>query len=275
MFRYFVDQERKYYDVLLQHLRAHNGPNIPNKDSDSTYVYVYEDKELIGYVEGSYGWSWVSFNHIYYRDTRILRTLVYEVIQKYQKRALGFMIETSAKEQIKDLLDVGFYIDGTIPGTTNTNDVLYLQIDAPYQHVHQYDVHTCSEKLEQHEKCIADFVQDFEIRNRIEKDPTLMLYIATQGDEFVGGVHFKVYKESIHVHLLAVVKKFRGNQIGTELMNYVETYARKHHIEMIDLGTTEFQARPFYEKMGYKVMHTRKNYPEGYECYTLIKNLKE
>ena len=32
-------------------------------------------------------------------------------------------------------------------------------------------------------------------------------------------------------------------------------------------------AVPFYEKLGYKTVYTRKDYPKGYECYTLYKKL--
>ena len=45
-------------------------------------------------------------------------------------------------------------------------------------------------------------------------------------------------------------------------------------IKFLELGTTEFQAKPFYEKLGYKVVHEMDDYPKGYKCYTLFKELK-
>ena len=56
-------------------------------------------------------------------------------------------------------------------------------------------------------------------------------------------------------------------------MVFAEEYARKLKLESIDLGTTEFQAKDFYEKLGYEVVFTRENYPIGYNCYTLYKKL--
>jgi hypothetical protein len=41
----------------------------------------------------------------------------------------------------------------------------------------------------------------------------------------------------------------------------------------VSLDTFEFQARPFYEKLGYTIFGTLEGYPPGYRQYFLTKHL--
>ncbi|HHK5920164.1 TPA: biphenyl 2,3-dioxygenase, partial [Serratia marcescens] len=41
------------------------------------------------------------------------------------------------------------------------------------------------------------------------------------------------------------------------------------------LDTFSFQARPFYEKLGYQLQMTLKEYPVEHECYLLTKTLTD
>jgi len=40
------------------------------------------------------------------------------------------------------------------------------------------------------------------------------------------------------------------------------------------LGTCEFQAKGFYEKLDFEVVYDRENNPKGYKSYTILKRLK-
>ena len=55
------------------------------------------------------------------------------------------------------------------------------------------------------------------------------------------------------VKYLVVPKQYRGMGLGTRLLQEVETIARDRGYIGVWLDTFEFQARPFYEKMGYSV----------------------
>jgi hypothetical protein len=57
-------------------------------------------------------------------------------------------------------------------------------------------------------------------------------------------------------------------------MMRVEEEAKRRRLKMIDLGTSDFQAKDFYEKLGYKAVYTQKNQPRGYNTYTMIKIIK-
>ena len=67
---------------------------------------------------------------------------------------------------------------------------------------------------------------------------------------------------------LAVAAPVRGRGFGKELMKRAETYAVKRGCTDAFLDTFSFQARPFYEKLGYRVFGTLENHPVGHRYYS-------
>lgn len=64
------------------------------------------------------------------------------------------------------------------------------------------------------------------------------------------------------VHLVWIKEELRGLHIGTELLLKLEEYIKPKGCTTIQLDTTEFQAKPFYEKLGYVVVATL---PKGFK----------
>jgi GNAT superfamily N-acetyltransferase len=96
------------------------------------------------------------------------------------------------------------------------------------------------------------------------RDPSGVMVGGATGDSrwgwlFVGG--------------FAVDKAYRGQGWGTRLMEQVEQVARDRHCHTIWLDTYSFQARPFYEKLGFSVFATMKDYPPGHQRFMLAKTL--
>jgi hypothetical protein len=56
-------------------------------------------------------------------------------------------------------------------------------------------------------------------------------------------------------------------------MTEAERYAIEKGAEAAFLDTFSFQARPFYEKLGYKVFGTLEDQPPGHTHYWLAKKL--
>jgi hypothetical protein len=56
-------------------------------------------------------------------------------------------------------------------------------------------------------------------------------------------------------------------------MKLIEQEVLEMGVVSITLGTAEFQAKPFYEKLGYEVVGLRKESPKGYVSYSLRKDL--
>jgi hypothetical protein len=52
-----------------------------------------------------------------------------------------------------------------------------------------------------------------------------------------------------------------------------EAFAVQHGFQYARVETTSFQAKPFYEKLGYEVLGVLDDFPPGYRSYYLKKRL--
>ncbi|RZM14506.1 MAG: GNAT family N-acetyltransferase, partial [Pedobacter sp.] len=70
----------------------------------------------------------------------------------------------------------------------------------------------------------------------------------------VGGLWGKCAYDWLFVDLLAVPEEYRGENHGKALMERAEEIARANDCVGMWLDTFEFQARGFYEKLGFQVI---------------------
>jgi GNAT superfamily N-acetyltransferase len=89
----------------------------------------------------------------------------------------------------------------------------------------------------------------------------------------IGGLSGYTSYRWMFIELLFVPESLRGQDIGTQLMAQAEAHARSLGLVGIWLDTFSFQARPFYEKLGYSVFGTIEDYPPGGARYFLSKTL--
>ena len=101
-------------------------------------------------------------------------------------------------------------------------------------------------------------------------------YVLRHDDDqgnLVGGMTFSIHGQWIDIDFLFVEEAARGRGIGRQLMAEAEELARGQGCRMASLETFAFQARPFYEKLGYRVVHEKKNYPVSGYKFSLEKEL--
>ena len=91
----------------------------------------------------------------------------------------------------------------------------------------------------------------------------------------VGGLWGRTAYDWLFVELLAVPESMRGQGVGTELMRRAEEEAIARGCRNAWLDTFEFQARPFYEKLGYTCFGELADYPPGFSRYFLRKTLEK
>ena len=91
----------------------------------------------------------------------------------------------------------------------------------------------------------------------------------------VGGLLGHTKWKWLYVAKLWVDERGRGRGIGTQLLTAAEELARSRGCTDASLDTFEYQARPFYEKLGYQLFGTLDGYPPGYRQYYLRKRLAE
>ena len=99
--------------------------------------------------------------------------------------------------------------------------------------------------------------------------------IILRGDDgtVMGGVLGHTRWRWLYVGTLWVDESARGSGWGTKLMNAAEDLARSRGCTHVSLDTFEYQARPFYEKLGYHLFGTLEGYPPGYRQFYLTKAL--
>jgi len=89
--------------------------------------------------------------------------------------------------------------------------------------------------------------------------------------DVLGGVLGQLWGGWLQLTHLWVAEVARGVGHGTRLMENAETYARSRGAVGIILETHSFQARPFYERLGYEVFGVLDEYPIGHVKFFLKK----
>lgn len=100
--------------------------------------------------------------------------------------------------------------------------------------------------------------------------PIAILLTNEHGDH-VGGLWGKCAYDWLFIELLAVPEEHRGGSYGKALMERAERIARDNNCIGLWLDTYEFQARGFYEKLGFEVFGTLDDHPVGQKRFFLRK----
>jgi GNAT superfamily N-acetyltransferase len=92
--------------------------------------------------------------------------------------------------------------------------------------------------------------------------------------ETVGGLWGKSSYDWVFIELLVVPEQWRGQNVGTLLLQKAEEVGRARNCVGLWLNTFGFQARGFYEKNGFEVFGTIDDYPHGSNCSFMRKLLE-
>ena len=99
-------------------------------------------------------------------------------------------------------------------------------------------------------------------------------FIVYDDNKVIGGAIGFIKYNWYFLELLYVEKEYRNQDIGTKLIRALEEYSKKENLTGIRMETWNFQAKGFYEKMGYTVWAEIKDCPPGTIDYHLKKELK-
>jgi GNAT superfamily N-acetyltransferase len=102
----------------------------------------------------------------------------------------------------------------------------------------------------------------------------LTLVLRDDAGRIVGGAIGETNWGWLHVRVLAVSQDLRGRGWGSRLMREMEGLALDRGCHHAWVDTFSFQARPFYERLGYGVFGTLPNYPGEQERYFLSRTLE-
>ena len=106
-----------------------------------------------------------------------------------------------------------------------------------------------------------------------ERPGAVACFLRDDEGRIVGGAHGDLWGRSVHIAAMWVAESQRGKGYGSALLSAVEDYAATRGHMLAYLETTSFQARPFYESLGYRVFGELVGIAEGCTLFFLRKEL--
>ena len=100
----------------------------------------------------------------------------------------------------------------------------------------------------------------------------LTVYVK-DGERILGGLSGAIYMRWLYIELFHLPKSLRGAGLGTRLMRAAEAEAARRGCVGVHLNTFDFQARGFYEKLGYELYGTLEGYPPGGRRFSMFRRL--
>ena len=95
------------------------------------------------------------------------------------------------------------------------------------------------------------------LKKGIDTNYNPFAFVAKEGADVLGICYGNTAFDEIYIDTLIITEGHRNKKIGTKLINEVEMYFRNKGYLQINLSTMGFQAKGFYEKMGYTLEYTR------------------
>ncbi|WP_394208779.1 GNAT family N-acetyltransferase [Enterovibrio calviensis] len=104
------------------------------------------------------------------------------------------------------------------------------------------------------------------------KETHIGMYAVDEKGIRVGGIVSRLWGNWMYIRFLWVEPSLSGKGIGQTLMEKMEAYAIEQgcHSSMVD--TFSFQAKPFYEKLGYECKMSLDEYPIEHQLHFLTKH---
>lgn len=91
--------------------------------------------------------------------------------------------------------------------------------------------------------------------------------------QVVGGLVAETLRGILRIDLLWVAEERRKEGLGSRLLTAAEDEARRRACTTAFVDTFDFQARPFYERHGYRVFGELGGHPNGHKTFFLSKTL--
>jgi GNAT superfamily N-acetyltransferase len=102
---------------------------------------------------------------------------------------------------------------------------------------------------------------------------SVSLFLRGESDEVLGGVLGEIWGQWMFVSHVWLAAPLRRSGYGRRLLLTAEQYAKAKGCQNVWLTTHSFQARPFYEKLGYQMFAQLDEFPPGHKLHFMRKRL--
>ena len=269
--KFIISNDEKYSKVIFEHLLKYNKEIIGERHYYGKSFYLVEDDNLQAGANTFLSWDWININEIYYHNQGQLIQLLASIFNAYGNHFVGVKFDSNIKIIVDDLINIGFKLVETVKFSPMMTDYYYLEMRYLFYEIDCKCVGVLDNKIEEYDKVIKDsfslLKKEYKVKD-IDSELCLSLY---DNEKFIGGIVSGLFEDHAYIDMLVVNEAYRGKKFGKKIM---ERFHKElpDSIVTISLGTTQFQARGFYEKFGYKTVVTHKDKPKGFDSYTMIKD---
>jgi len=132
--------------------------------------------------------------------------------------------------------------------------------------------------LEKPEQELVDYlskkITDFNWENwEVSERVPLAVQVKSDSGEVIAGAAARSFGDWLLLDTLWVSEVLRGQDVGSQILKKIEVAGKSRGCKKCFLETLHFQAKPFYEKHGYKVQWVQENYPKTGCQYFMVKSL--
>jgi GNAT superfamily N-acetyltransferase len=111
-------------------------------------------------------------------------------------------------------------------------------------------------------------------RPKMNYRPLAVLISSPPTEQIIGGLLGSTYYSFLYVELLFISINLRGAGLGKNILDRAEQEALQRGCTGSWVDTFDWQARGFYEKLGYSVFGKLEDYPPGHTRFFLTKRLR-
>ena len=139
----------------------------------------------------------------------------------------------------------------------------------------KFEIGSDHQTLETEAQRIRQGLRDFNASIVAPDYIPIRVVVRDEAGELIGGLVGGTYWQWLHVEVVWVRDDHRRRGFGTRLLAMAESEALRRGCQNSFLDTFSFQARPLYERLGYRVVGTIPDFPPGHEHYFMVKRLAE
>jgi ribosomal protein S18 acetylase RimI-like enzyme len=108
-----------------------------------------------------------------------------------------------------------------------------------------------------------------------DKPRKLSIVARNEDEQIVGGLLAETKWNWMFIGWVWIDEKYRARGIGNQLMRDAEREAKVLGCDHTHLTTLDFQAKGFYEKLGYEVFAALEDYPPGHTRFMMKKKISD
>lgn len=123
-------------------------------------------------------------------------------------------------------------------------------------------------------KFLSDNLRKFNI-SKVGEYPykPFVIYCTDENNQIIGGVKGEIFGGICRIYTAWIQEEYRRKGLGKNIFSTLDNFAIENNVKVIQLDTYDFQAREFYEKVGYKVIATLPHNLFEHTTYILRKQL--